>query len=149
MKTITMETDRKGRVVEIGYSNNIGGTPIVPFFLKNYAKLMEDGFAHPFIMGTNKSKAVYAVANGEIVGHIIFDIQEDAYKTTWIVFSCVDEQYRGRGLYKLMHKHLESVVKNMGSQKIASHVHLDNKTRQASCVAVGMLPVFYRMEKML
>lgn len=147
MILVAMGPDRTGQMIEIRYSNNIGGSPVVPFFLKNYAKLMEDGYAHPFIMGTNKSKAIYAVHNGKVVGHIIYDILEDAYKTAWIVFSCVDEDYRGRGLYRMMHQWFETTVKNNGSKKIASHVHVENKTRQASCVAVGMEPVFYRMEK--
>lgn len=149
MRFIEHVADRNGQLVEIGYCNNIGGTPIVPFFLKNYAKLMEDGFAHPFIMGTNKSKAIYAIKNNKIVGHIIFDFQDDAYKTAWIIFSCVDEEHRGSGIYKMMHKQLEEVAKGQGSHKIASHVHVNNRTRQASCVSVDMEPVFYRMEKML
>lgn len=149
MRSLIHGPDKSGQIVEIGYANAIGGTPIVPFFLKNYAKLMEDGFAHPFIMGTNKSKAIYAIKDNKIVGHIIFDFQEDAYKTAWIIFSCVDESCRGLGIYKMMHKQLEVVAQGQGSHKIASHVHVNNRTRQASCVSVDMEPVFYRMEKML
>lgn len=148
--TLIKETqDKTGAPVALVYSNSIGGGPVVPFFLKNYAELMENGHAHNFIMGTNKSKAIYAVIDDKVVGHIIFDILDDAIKTCWIVFSCVDAGYRHRGLYTMMHTELENQAKKMGSGKIASHVHVTNNTRQASCISVGMMPVFYRMEKEL
>jgi ribosomal protein S18 acetylase RimI-like enzyme len=146
---IVDKVDRNGEKVSLVYSNSIGGGPVVPFFLKNYAELMENGHAHNFIMGTNKSKAIYAVIDGKVAGHIIFDILDDAIKTAWIVFSCVDKDYRHRGLYTMMHEELENQAKKMGSSKIASHVHVNNNTRQASCISVGMMPVFYRMEKEL
>ena len=143
---IAKEKDKTGTEVLIHLANPIGGTPVIPFFLKNYAQLIEDGHAHPIIMGTNKSKAIYATIDNKVVGHIVFDIQEDVAKTAWIIFSCIDDNFRQRGLYKLIHKHFTVVAKTLGSTKIASHVHVTNKTRQASCESVGMKPVFYRME---
>ena len=145
--TLSTEKDKTGADVTISLANPIGGTPVVPFFLQNYGKLIEDGHANPFIMGSNKSRAVFASIDNKVVGHIVFDIQEDVSKTAWIVFSCIDDNYRQRGLYKLIHKHFVTVAKQFGSSKIASHVHITNKTRQASCESVGMKPVFYRMEQ--
>jgi hypothetical protein len=46
-----------------------------------------------------------------------------------------------------MHKYFEIEAKKLGSTKIASHVHVDNIPRQASCESVNMKPEFYRMEK--
>jgi hypothetical protein len=100
-------------------------------------------------MGTNKSKAIYAEVDNQFAGHIVFDIQEDLTKTAWIVFSCVEEAYRKRGIYTLMHKYFELYLKEIGSKKIASFVHVTNEVRQQSCAAVGMDPVFIRMEKNL
>ena len=146
-KPIAMESDLTGQLVKIYHTNAIGTTPVVPFFLKHYARLIEDGYAHPVMVSTNKSKAVYVTINDEVAGHIVYEIQDDLYKTTWIYFSCVEDKFRKRGLYKIMHRHLENVVKKAGSVKIASFVHVDNIVRQKSCEAVGLKPFYYRMEK--
>lgn len=144
---VAKETDKTGAEVQIRMAQAIGGSPVLPFFLRNYAQLIDDGHSNPFIFGTNKSKAVYAEINGNVVGHIVYDILDDNYKTAWIVFSCIEDGYRRRGLYSIIHRHFEQIVKNAGSKRIASHVHVDNKVRQASCEAVGMKPDFLRMEK--
>lgn len=146
---LAKEIDKTGAEVTIKWVQNIGDSPIVPFFLRNYSELIDNGHALPFIMGTNSSKAVYAEVDGELAGHIIFEYQQDVLKTAWIIFSCVEAKYRQRGIYALMHKHFESVVAANGSKKIASHVHVTNTARQESCKSVGMQPVFYRMEKKL
>lgn len=146
-KPIAMESDLTGQLVKVYHVNSIGATPVVPFFMKNYAKLIEDGHANSFMMGTNKSKAVYVTINDEVAGHIVYDIQDDMLKTAWIIFSCVEEKFRKRGLYNIMHRHFEATVKKNGSLKIASHVHVTNIARQKSCESVGLKPIFYRMEK--
>jgi hypothetical protein len=141
------ELTKKNQTCEVKITHNIGDSPVIPFFLKNYAALIEQGYSHPIITGANTNKAIYIEIDNKIVAHIVFDILKDVYNTAWIVFSCVDEDYRNSGLYKIMHKHFEIQAKKLGSTKIASFVHLDNKPRQASCESVGMKPVFYRMEK--
>lgn len=141
------ELNKKNQNVIVKLTDAIADTPVLPFFLKNYAALIEQGYAHPIMTGANTNKAVYIEIDSKIVAHIVFDMLKDVYNTAWIVFSCVDEDYRNLGLYKIMHKHFEIQAKKLGSTKIASFVHLDNKPRQASCESVGMKPVFYRMEK--
>jgi hypothetical protein len=147
--TIATEKDKTGQDVTIKMAQQIGGSPVMPFFLRNYAGLIDAGHSNPFMFGTNKSKAVYIEINGQVAGHIVYDILEDNYKTAWIVFSCVEDGFRRRGLYNIMHRHFEQIVRNAGSKRIASHVHVDNKVRQASCASVGMKPDFIRMEKTL
>jgi ribosomal protein S18 acetylase RimI-like enzyme len=146
---IGKEIDKTGAEVTVKLAPTIGNSKIVPFFLKNYAKLIEDGLAHPIITFNNKNKAVYAEINGQVVGHIVYEVQEDVAKTGWITFSCIDDNFRQRGIYNILHRHFETTVKQAGSKKIASHVHVTNMPRQASCASVGMKPVFYRMEKEL
>jgi hypothetical protein len=141
------ELNKHNQTVVIKLADAIGGTPVLPFFLKNFAALIEQGHAHPLMAGTNASKAIYVEIDNKVVAHIVFDIIKDAYNTAWIIFSCVDQNYRNLGIYKIMHKHFEIEAKKLGSTKIASHVHVDNILRQASCESVDMKPKFYRMEK--
>jgi RimJ/RimL family protein N-acetyltransferase len=144
---LAVEKDKFGVDVEIHYCQMIGGTPNLTFFLSQFVKLIENGHAHPHIAGTNRSKAVYATINNKIVGQITFEILDDYSKTTWITLSSVDEEFRGRGIYTMLHKNLESLMLELGSRKLASHVHLDNQVRLSSARKAGMKPVYYRMEK--
>ncbi len=141
--------DKTGAEVVVKHTTNIGGSPVIPFFLKHYSELIGNGHAPPVIVGTNKHKAVYLEIDGNIAGHIVYEILDDSYKTAWITFSAIENNYRRRGLYDILHRNFEKTVKGTGSLKIASHVHVDNKARQASCAKVGMHPYFYRMEKLL
>ena len=63
--------------------------------------------------------------------------------------SAVDKDYRKRGIYTILHRYLEVVMPELGSKKIGSHVHINNNERYASCLKVGMQPIYYRMEKVL
>lgn len=144
---LATEKDKLGIDVEVRYCPILGGTPSMTFFLTNFVKLIEDGHTHPHMTSGNKGKAVYASINGKIVGQITFEILDDFAKTTWINLSAIDPEYRRRGIYNILHKHLETLMLQLGSRKLASMVHVDNKARQASCQKIGMKPVYYRMEK--
>jgi hypothetical protein len=146
---IETTTDKTGAEVLVKNATLIGGSPIVPFYLKHYSELIINGHAHPVIAGTNKHKAIYAEIGGQVAGHIVYEILDDCYKTAWITFSAIENNFRRRGLYDILHRNFEKVAKAGGSTKIASLVHVDNTVRQASCAKVGMEPVFYRMEKQL
>ena len=147
---LAIEKDKTGQDVVVKFANPIGGTPIISFYHRHYSVLIENGFTNPTFAATNlKHKGVYLEINGEMAGHIVFEMLDDSYKTLWITFSCVEDKFRRRGLYEIMHKHIEEYAKKQGSRKIASFVHVDNKVRQASCAKVGMTPYYYRMEKNL
>ena len=142
------KTDKQGSNLVIKYANPVQNSPVVAFFMKNFAALIERGWSHqvtPPIHAT--TKAIYAELDDQVVGHIVFNILDDPFKTAWIVFSCVDENYRGRGIYNILHDGFENLARTQGSKKIASYVHVDNLPRQASCTSVGMKPFYYRMEK--
>ncbi len=144
---LATEKDKLGIDVEIKFCPILGGSPSMTFFLTHFVKLLESGHTHPHVNGGNRCKAVYASINDKIVGQITFEILDDYSKTTWINLSAIDPEYRRRGIYNLLHKHLESMMLQLGSRKLASNVHVDNTARQASCQKVGMKPVYYRMEK--
>lgn len=141
------ELDNKESQVIVKYCASLGGSPLIPFFLRNLANLMTAGHTHYHFAGNNRTKAVYAEIDGKIVGHIAFEILDDAFKTAWITLSAVDENYKKRGIYTILHKHFENQIKSLNAKKIASYVHVNNTVRQTSCAKVGMKPVYFRMEK--
>lgn len=148
-KIIATEKDTTGVTVNVRYVDEISDSPVVSFFLKNLGILIDNGFNLQYLTGSNKHKAVYIELNDKVIGHIVYDILEPPTKTAWITLSAVDENYKRRGLYTILHKYFEQQIALTGSKKIGSLVHVDNLARQASCKKVGMKPVFIRMEKEL
>jgi RimJ/RimL family protein N-acetyltransferase len=141
--------DKRGNKLTVNYSETFGSSPVVSFFMRNYADMIDDGHAHSLITGSNKSHVVYITHNDRVVASVVYDIQDDVYKTAWIVFTCVDPEYRDRGLYKILNKHFEQVVTTDGCKKISSLVHVNNEKSFNARKAIGYVPVFYRMEKEL
>jgi predicted GNAT family acetyltransferase len=141
--------DKRGNKLSVNYSETFGSSPVVSFFLRNYADMIDDGHAHSLITGSNKSRVVYITHDDRVVASVVYDIQDDVYKTAWIVFTCVDPEYRNRGLYKILNKYFEQVVTTNGCKKISSFVHVNNEKSFNARKAIGYVPVFYRMEKEL
>ena len=148
-KKLTDKIDSTGVQVQINFAPTIGESPVLPVFLREYAKLMEQGYATYNLVSNNRSKAIYAVIDNKIIGIMVYDFAEDIVKTTWINFSFVDEKFRKRGIFKILHQVLEEQVKTAGSKKICSAVHVDNDTMLKSAKSVGRLPIFYRTEKQI
>lgn len=147
--TLATEVDKLNCKVTIKFCDSIGGTPLVPLFMKNFSKLMEDGHAHYNFSGHNRCKAIYAEIDGKIVGHVVFEIIDDIFKTTWVILSAINTEYRRRGVYTMMHQHLEKQAKKLGSKKIASNVHVDNVAMKLNCEKLGRKTSYHRMEKEL
>lgn len=148
MKTI-IEKDKWGENVTIKHVMSIGMTPIVPLFMSEFSKLIDQGHASSNMVGSNRSRAIYAEINNEVAGFIVYEIQEDVPKTCWIIFGTVLGHYRRRGLYKIMHTHLEQLVKHQGSTQIVSLVHVNNSSMLELSKQLNKHPVFYRVEKYL
>jgi RimJ/RimL family protein N-acetyltransferase len=136
--------DKTQASVSVNLSSSLGGSVIMPLFLREAASLIEKGWAQPMIIGTNDSKVIYAKIEDEIVGFIVFNYQNDYQKSTWIVVGTVFEKYRGRGLYKIMHSYLEKVAEDNNSGSINSHVHCENVSMIATCRSIGKETLFYR-----
>ena len=144
---LTIEMDTKGEPVEIYSVEMIGNSILLPSFLRNFAELMENGHTPNFLAATNRHKAIYAIIDGNIAGYMVYEFIDDLLKTTWITFSCVEKNFRQRGLYKILYRNLEGKVRTAGSKKITSYVHVTNLPMIASSKAAGAKPVFYKMEK--
>lgn len=150
IKLIKTVADKTSKEVQVKYVDNVGTGPVelVSFFFKYYHKLLDDGLGSPWMSMHNGCHAVYVEIDGKIVGHIIFDVFP-AQDRTWIVLSAVDEDYRGRGLYKILHEEFEKITKQLGCSQITSFVHVNNIARLKSAESVGFYPQFYRMHKQL
>lgn len=139
------EIDQTGKTIKIYKIDRIGMSPIYTFFLRQLADLIDNGHAFPSTSWDDDCEAVYAEEDEKVIGHIVYDKKKKG--VLWITLSAVDSEYRGRGIYKILHKYFEKVAKDLGCDFIASHVHVNNKVRLESAEKVGMKPVFKYMAK--
>ena len=149
VSTLGTVKDKTRSSVSIKSVNTLGGSIIVPLFLREAASLIEKGWANQAIIGSNDSKVIYAEIENEIAGFIVFNFENNYQKTTWIVIGTVFEKYRGRGIYKIMHSYLEKIAKDNKSSRVSSHVHCDNVPMLAICKSIGKEALFFRTSKEL
>lgn len=124
------------------------GSPALVPFLVQYAELIKNGHALPFTPHNEKSRVVYEIEGGIVKGGIVFNLNR-LTQVGWIVFSFTVPEFRRSGVYSRLHVELERLVKEEGMTHIASHVHVLNAGRIASCERVGMRPLYLRMNKKL
>lgn len=149
IKDIIGVPDKTGVTIRIKHINEMGNSPVMLFYIKEYAKLIEAGMAHPVLGAGNNSSAMYAELDNRVVGIIVYRMENDPLKTTWKTLSAVDADYQRRGIYRLIHNQLEKYVKAQGSKKMASHVHVNNAAAHKGNKAMGLEPTWYKMEKTL
>lgn len=131
-------------------ADQLEGSPALAPFMRNYAALIEEGFARPYTAHNGKAKVLYErdVGSDVVKGGIVYTVNQDT-DTAWIVFSFVEPEFRRQGVYTRLHARLEHLLREQKIGTLASHVHVRNLVRQASCEKVGMVPEFYRMNKQL
>lgn len=131
------------------HNDVLEGSPALPAFMREYADLIERGWARPYTAHTDKHKVCYAKnPDGVVMGGIVYGLNQ-LTKVGWIVFSFTVPEHRRQGVYTALHREVEALMTKAGMTDLASHVHVDNKVRQASCEQVGMAPEFLRMNKRL
>lgn len=150
VKILNTVKDKNGEDVVIKLCNqtSLGPHDLMSFFYKSLAELLDNNHGSSWPSYNTKTKAVYAEINNKIVGHIFFNYG-DVSKSSFIVLSAVDKDFRNRGIYKLLHHEFEEVSKKLGAHQITSFVHVNNKARLASAKSVDYNPVFYKMTKKL
>lgn len=142
---LSTELDKAGKEINIYRVDRIAMSPVYSFFLKQMAELIDNKHAYPLTSWDDECAAVYAEENGNILGHIVYDLKKK--DILWIVLSAVDKDHRERGIYSILHKYLEQTAKEINYNFIASHIHVNNSVRLASAEKVGMKPVYYYMAK--
>jgi len=142
------EHDSMGQELIIMQSTSLAMSPVYTFFLRATADLIDAGYAWPMTAWQDADcEAVYAEIDGKIIGHIVYSKEKLDKKILWITLSAVDPEYRGRGIYSLLHKYFESIAKELGCAYIASQVHKNNTPRLQSAAKEDMKPTFYYMGK--
>ena len=128
--------------------DNLNMCPALSLFLKVYAETIDRGLSNPVPVFSDNYRMVWAEMNGEVVGGICYEYRPKV-KTGWIILSFTDPKYRGQGLNRLLHDHMEQNIKELGGNRVCSYVSINNESRLKSAEKVGLKPQFYRMNKNL
>ena len=131
------------------HTEMLEGSKAFSAFMREYAALIDLGWARPYTAHNDKHKVIYALsADKQVMGGIAFGINTIT-KIGWIVLSFTVPEFRKLGVYTTLHFELEKRLRAMGMTDLSSHVHVDNAVRQIGCKKVGMQPEFLRMNKKL
>lgn len=143
------EKDKAGNTLTIYQSLELGMSPAFSCFLKHYAETIENGHAFPRTLWTdNTCGVIYAEHNGKVVGQITYDKENGVSPgALWIILSSVDESYRGKGIYKILHRYLDIFAKENKFTEVASFVHVKNENQIRALESVGKKPIFYVVGK--
>ena len=148
-RQIKTSVDTKGTSLKIYWTDSLGGSPVMPLFLRSYADVIEKGWANPYIAWSNKNRAVWIeTEDAKVIAGICYEFSPDNHMG-WLVLSFVDEAYRGRRLYSLMREIVDEDLRKQGADRVCSLIHVDNESMLKSAERTGMRPQFYRMYKQL
>lgn len=118
------------------------------FFLKQWADLVERGHASSNYIPEHSSgstRILYATIDDQIVGHILFEFTTS--KDSFIHFTVVDERFRRHGLYQLMHKFYDKVMRHSQVARSKSMLHINNTAIIEAAKKIGYSVEYYKMVK--
>lgn len=141
-KTLGTVTDKTGKDVVVKYCEYIGAGPkaLLSFYYRSMAATIDAGHAATTVEIHDKCKAVYVEIDDKIVGACVVEWRS-AIQSLYVVLTAIDEDYRGRGLYKIIFEFLEQKAKELGAGEITSIVNINNQASINARKSVGMMPV--------
>lgn len=144
---IGTEVSNLGESLEIYKTTDISNSCMYSFFLRHKAEVIERKLAWSFQKWNDAhSEAVYMKIDSKVVGHIVYKYFPKT-QNLFIVLSAVDPTYRGRNIYKILHKYYEQHAIDLGCKCLSSYVHVKNESRLNSAKKVDLKPTFYMMVK--
>jgi len=149
-KFIEETQDKQGNTIAIWHSEQLANSEAMLPFLQAYTEIMERGWAALFIPWneTNKFGVVYAKLGDRVVGGIAYEYRQ-VLREGWVLLSFTHPEHRGQHLNSIIHGYFETIMREKGAIKLASHIHKDNIGALKSAERVGRVPVFYRLQKNL
>jgi GNAT superfamily N-acetyltransferase len=140
IETLGFEKDNRGNLLEIKNSESVLLPELYSFYLMHYAELINHGMASPLVkIDFDDCRAVYAARNDTILGIIFYDCKWAKDKQFVLIkLSAVEKSCRKLGIYKIMHRYLEEMVKKIGCTHITSYVWKTNNIRLQTLDSVGL-----------
>ena len=133
----------------VQHEKTLANSKAFAFVIREYADLIERGYADNELVFGNGSKVSYILAtDGSVVAASVWHIDETK-RSAWILFSATKKQHQGQGLYTKLYNFIEDLCKKQNVVVIYSGVHVDNQKMIDVAKSVGRIPSSYRIKKML
>lgn len=114
----------------------VDGSRVVPFLAKAWTALMDDGqWSKTEVLVSGDLQCVYAVDGRDIVGCLSYHIDEGVGAVINIAYVLPD--YRGRGVYRLLHRAFARKAKAEGATCAINICYPTNTSIQAACKKLG------------
>jgi len=115
------------------------------FFLRQWAELIELGFADPnYIPDITSCRVLYLIDNDTIIGLRIWSWHNN---TTNIILTSIDKNYRRRGLFEILSKYYDRRVIYGNGLKSKTQIHVNNIAMIKAAEKTGYEIEFLRMAK--
>jgi ribosomal protein S18 acetylase RimI-like enzyme len=138
---LASEVDKLGNIIDIKKCDTIAHSPVFTFFLRTMAETIDSGFGYPVTSWKDDDcEVVYAESNGKILGNIVYSKSDS--RTLFIELAAVDKEFRNRGIYGILYKHVENVARSYNYDAISSLVHKSNSIVLESIKKVDRYPQF-------
>jgi hypothetical protein len=126
---ISKDIDRKNSPVDFYFTaGNTLTSELSGFILRGWAELIENGHGNPNYMPTFSNKRIiYCKIGGKVAGAIMWE-WKDGNQTAFIEFTIIGKEFRGRGIYFLLHKYYDTRIKSGGAVASKSQLHINNET---------------------
>ena len=129
-------------------TEELDGSKYLSRVLLEFGKLIEEGKADPFIVFTTDCYITYITVDGTLVAFSVW-FEHKQYKVLWAVFTYVDPNFRGSGVFKQLHDSLEVEAHKLNLRAIESYVTPTNTQSLRALEKVGRLPVYIVTRKPL
>lgn len=144
---IGTELDKLGNEIKIYFCEHKNmSAKLTAFFLKQWAELLEIGFTSStnYIPNINACRVIYITSNNEIIGLRLWVWEQ---RSTRIILTSIDKDFRRRGLLKMISKYYDDRVTNGNCIKSNTFIHVDNTAMIEAARRTGYDVEFLKMSK--
>lgn len=143
---LSTETDKFGNEVKVHFCNHENmPAKVTAFFLKQWAELIELGFADStYVPDITSCRVLYITSGDKIIGLRMWTWYNNI---TNIILTSIDENYRRRGLFEILTRYYDDRVIKGNCLKSKTQIHVNNIAMVKAAEKTGYKLEFVKMVK--
>jgi len=145
---IAEELTKTNETLVIKHSEHLSHNIAYPFFLHQYAELMENGHT---VKATNwddnECGIIWGEIDGKVVGIFAYKKDQIKQKVLNILLTAVDKNHRNKGIHTILNRYFENVALDLDCKFTVATVHPKNQTRLLTCEKDGMKIYYHKLYK--
>lgn len=147
---IAEELTKTNEKIIIKHSESLSHNSAYPFFLRQFADLMENGHTVKATQwDDNDCGIIWGEIEDKIVGIFAYKKDQIKQKVLNVLLTAVDKDHRNKGIHSILNRHFENVALELGCRFTVATVHPKNQTRLLTCEKDGMKIYYHKLYKEL